>query len=233
MQSNDTQINFNELRENTVESLIGRFKEFQSYFKVEDPDYHYRLKEFLFYNTRDEFIGLELLEDRHLLGISERFDEAGINYPLFEFDSIKYGYKRTKRMWAVIESMNINDLQRTFAKDLYRFALDLSLDVTVENAISFQDDAIQIRFHNETSDEADDHTIIIKDGLGFRLCNNKKSIRRLVNYISAVLDLGESWSDELVRLAKIIVQNEVVQNYGWEYVNSITLGSGRIVVEFA
>lgn len=228
MQSNDTQIKSSEPSEHTTESLIDRFKEFQSYIDFKAPDYHYKIKEFLFYNIQEELIAGELLGEQRLLWLSKRIDEEGFNYPQFVCDSLEYGVKRTKRMWTVLESMNLNDEQYAFAGGLYRFALDLSLDVTVEEAISFRDNAIQIRFHNELSDETDDQTIINKDGLGFRLCNNKKSIRRLVNYISAVLDLGESWSDELARLAKIIVQN-----YSWECVSSITLGSGRVVVEFA
>lgn len=228
MQSNDTQIKSSEPSEHTTESLIDKFKEFQSYIDFKAPDCHYKIKEFLFYNIQEELIAGELLGEQHLLWLSKRIDEEGFNYPQFVCDFIEYGAQRAKRMWTVLESMNLNDEQYAFAGGLYRFALALSLDVTVKNAISFRDNAIQIRFHNELSDETDDQTIINKDGLGLRLCNNKKSLRRLVNYISAVLDLGESWSDELVRLAKIIVQN-----YSWEYVSLITLGSGRIVVEFA
>lgn len=228
MQSSDTQIKSSEPSEHTTESLIDRFKEFQSYIDFKAPDCHYKIKEFLFYNIQEELIAGELFGEQHLLWLSERIDEEDFNYSQFVCDSLEYGVKRTKRMWTVLESMNLNDEQYDFAVGLYRFALDLSLDVTVEEAISFRDNAIQIRFHNGSLDETDDHTVINNDGLGFRLYSNQKSIRRLVNHMSAVLDLGESWSDELVRLAKIIVKN-----YSWEYVSSIALGSGRIVVEFA
>ena len=227
MQSNDTQINFNELREHTVESLMGRFKEFQRYLDVEAPGYHYKLKKFLFNNTRAELIGLELLKEQHLFGESERLDEAGINYPQFAFDTIQYGYKRTKRMWTVIESMKLNDEQRAFADDLYRFALDLSLDVTVSNAISFTEKAIQIRFCEEIFDDTDDYSIIHSDGLRLKFCSYYRSFHRLVKYISVVLELEESWFDESNRLVEILIQH-----YNLEYVSSILVGNGRMVVTF-
>ena len=170
---------------------------------------------------------LQFLERRHELGLSTNLDEAGINSVRFAREVNDYGLLRTRKMWQDIERMKLNDEQHYFVIELYRFVLDLSLDITISDCIYVDHKVMQFRLCDEFLNMTRDHDITNVEEYGCELQNDGNARHRLKNYVSGVLALGESWGDELQRLVEIIMRN-----YSSEHVSSIFIGSGRISVEF-
>lgn len=200
-------------------------------FDLEDSTFIYKLRTLL--SENDDSLRIEehvighLIEGRHALGISVNFDEAGLNIRAFTRDVSQYGYARARKMWQLIESMEINLKQQVFANDLYRFVLDLSLDITLENSVSVGRKVFQFRLGKESLPMIRDIEIVNAEEFGLEIARDKKSMRVLVNLISGVLGLGESWNNELYRLADIISRH-----YCTEEVSYIFIVDGGISVEF-
>lgn len=213
----------------SVEYLLKR--PFFNSFDLEDSTFIYKLRSLI--DEIDVSLRIEehvidhLIEDHHTLGISENLDEAGINIRAFSIDISRYGYARARKMWQLIGSMDINYEQQMFVTDLYRFVLDLSLDVTIESCLFVDGKVFQFRLRNEPLDFIGCCEIVNakKIGLGFSTHENPMSV--LVNFIGGVLGLGESWNNELYRLSEIISQHHYR-----EEVRSIYVGDGRVTVEF-